>query len=626
MIKMMRKDMYKGAAKKARMRIVLRYGLIAVICILTVVLYVLGTSPLQQSVGVESVNRHHLVGEYSTDGVNWIELRNAIPSGTESVDIRARFAEELPQGANLYLDINNLSVQVSINGKEMADFGREGTYPSFSEAPGMAIIAFENMHLEDDDLIEMHIENPYPTFRPNAIQTQLDTFFFSGYRDVLLLVMREANWLVAMLGLIIIIVGVFTFFRLIIYLKSGYVESRREISVLAAFTFFSWTCGFYVVSEAAYSVLPIFFRSPVLCNVIDIIPQFFLVCASASYFYSVMTDDRLKKIMERVIIGIYSVILISLIIQALGIRDLYRMQLVPAVCGALALAFGAPILIYEYRKHKNKSALFVLLSFVPIILAEIMGFMDELFGIESIGPFSTRIIFCMAVAFTSWLQLLRLANMSKDQAYQTNVLALAQKELNDTRISMMMSQIQPHFLYNALNTIQYQCQIDGEKAAMTVESFAKFLRGNMDSLSQTEPIPLSQEIAHLENYLAIERLRFPDIQYIYKLKASDFHIPALTIQPLVENSIRYGVRAMEEGGTITIESWEDEHNYYARVSDNGVGFDVNQKKKNDGRSHIGMQNIKSRVQSMCGGHVEIESKIGVGTRSTIVIPKGGKKR
>ncbi|MBO4725686.1 MAG: histidine kinase, partial [Firmicutes bacterium] len=246
-------------------------------------------------------------------------------------------------------------------------------------------------------------------------------------------------------------------------------------------------------------------------------------------------------------------------------------------------------------------------------------------GSTGIGPFDNRAIFTTLIIITSWAQFIRLVEMSKYQAHQSAELVLSQEELRDTRISMMMSQIQPHFLYNALNTIQYQCQVDGEQAAKTVESFSKYLRGNMDSLSQTEPIPLSQELKHLENYLAIERLRFPDIQYVYKLKASDFGIPPLTIQPLVENSIRYGVRAMEEGGTITIESWEDEHNYYARVSDNGVGFDLNQK-KNDGRSHVGMQNIKSRVQSMCGGHVEIESKIGAGTRSTIVIPKGGKKR
>ncbi|MBQ7606026.1 MAG: histidine kinase [Firmicutes bacterium] len=601
------------------------YTLMMCIFILTIILDVLsirGSEPIPTGA---DITEHKLVGVYSFDGSTWTDLSEGIVPGAEHVLIRAHFDSPQKDNYDLYLSVNNLGLKASINGKEIAAFGQSGTYPSFSEGPGIAMLPLTDVNVGKDDELELVIDNPYSTYRPYAIGEQLDKLFFSGRVDSVYELFSRMDWIVTLLGLTIFIVGLYTFVTRLIYSKNGYIESRKEKTVLTAFSFFAWVSGYYVFAEGLYTVLPIIIKIPVLCNVIDIIAPFFLVSASALYFYSTLVAERSRKIMWTVTMLINVAVLVCLAMQLLGICDLYRMQIIPAIGGAAAMATGAPLLVYEYKKNDNRSALFVALSFIPICVGEIATAIAMILNDSVIDSVSNRQILCVSVIITSWLQLLRLANLSKYQAYQTTQLASAQAELNDTRISMMMSQIQPHFLYNALNTIQYQCQVDGNKAASTVESFAKFLRGNMDSLSQTEPIPLSKEIQHLENYLAIEKLRFPDIQYVYKLKASDFDIPPLTIQPLVENSIRYGVRSLEDGGTITIESWEDEHNYYARVSDNGVGFDINQK-KNDGRSHVGMQNIKTRVKSMCGGHVEIESKIGVGTRSTIVIPKGGKKR
>lgn len=601
------------------------YTLMMCIFILTIILDVLsirGSEPIPTGA---DITEHKLVGVYSLDGSTWTDLSEGIVPGAEHVLIRAHFDSPQKDNYDLYLSVNNLGLKASINGKEIAAFGQPGTYPSFSEGPGIAMLPLTDVNVGKDDELELVIDNPYSTYRPYAIGEQLDKLFFSGRVDSVYELFSRMDWIVTLLGLTIFIVGLYTFVTRLIYSKNGYIESRKEKTVLIAFSFFAWVSGYYVFAEGLYTVLPIIIKIPVLCNVIDIIAPFFLVSASALYFYSTLIAERSRRIMWTVTMAISAAVLVCLAMQLLGICDLYRMQIIPAIGGVAAMATGAPLLVYEYKKNDNRSALFVALSFIPICVGEIATAIAMILNDSVIDSVSNRQILCVSVIITSWLQLLRLANLSKYQAYQTTQLASAQAELNDTRISMMMSQIQPHFLYNALNTIQYQCQVDGNKAASTVESFAKFLRGNMDSLSQTEPIPLSKEIQHLENYLAIEKLRFPDIQYVYKLKASDFDIPPLTIQPLVENSIRYGVRSLEDGGTITIESWEDEHNYYARVSDNGVGFDINQK-KNDGRSHVGMQNIKTRVKSMCGGHVEIESKIGVGTRSTIVIPKGGKKR
>lgn len=201
------------------------------------------------------------------------------------------------------------------------------------------------------------------------------------------------------------------------------------------------------------------------------------------------------------------------------------------------------------------------------------------------------------------------------------LLAETERELSESRISIMLSQIQPHFLYNALTTIKHLCKKQDPRAEQVVASFAKYLRGNMDSLTNRKPIPFTNELMHLENYLAIERLRFPNIQFVYGIEVSDFLIPALTVQPIVENAIRYGVTQKRGGtGTISISTREDQSAWYVVIEDNGIGFNP-MSVKYDGRSHIGISNTRQRVAAMCGGTLCIESIPGTGTTVKITLPK-----
>ena len=98
----------------------------------------------------------------------------------------------------------------------------------------------------------------------------------------------------------------------------------------------------------------------------------------------------------------------------------------------------------------------------------------------------------------------------------------------------------------------------------------------------------------------------------------DFSIPALTIQPIVENAVKHGILRREEGGTVRVKIYETDSSYFITVKDNGVGFDVTELET---KNHIGLRNIKSRLEAMCGGILHIESIVGVGTKITVEIPK-----
>ena len=183
----------------------------------------------------------------------------------------------------------------------------------------------------------------------------------------------------------------------------------------------------------------------------------------------------------------------------------------------------------------------------------------------------------------------------------------------------MMSQIRPHFIYNTLGSIEHLCISDPLKAKELVHNFAKYLRGNFGELDNPKPILMSQEMEHVHHYVSIENVRFPDMSFTFEMNSDDFHIPALTIQPIVENAIKHGLMKLKKGGTIRVVSYETETDYCVLVEDDGVGFDTNAEV--DGRKHLGLRNIRERLKVMVNGTMEIESTVGVGTKVLVKIPK-----
>ncbi len=193
-----------------------------------------------------------------------------------------------------------------------------------------------------------------------------------------------------------------------------------------------------------------------------------------------------------------------------------------------------------------------------------------------------------------------------------------EKELVHSQISVMLSQIQPHFLYNTLTSIHYLCGKDTKSAQKAIEEFSAYLRANMNALQAVSLIPFAKELEHVQTYLKLEKMRFDEeLQVVYQIAAKDFFLPALTVQPLVENAVKHGLGAKESGGTVTIRTSETATHFLVEIEDDGVGFDVQQ-----APSHIGMDNVRKRLAAMCGGTLRIESEIGKGTKAVITIPKG----
>lgn len=198
-------------------------------------------------------------------------------------------------------------------------------------------------------------------------------------------------------------------------------------------------------------------------------------------------------------------------------------------------------------------------------------------------------------------------------------------KLREQRVSLMLSQIQPHFLYNTLNTITALCRANPKLAEETTIKFSKYLRENMYSMGENDTHPFPQELEHTNIYLDIEKLRFGDrVKVQYDIKSDDFNMPILTLQPIVENAVKHGICKKLEGGTIKISTEKKGRDHIITIADNGIGFEID-KALNDGKPHIGIQNVNERLKSTVKAELEITSLIGIGTTVKIIIPGERKK-
>ncbi|MCQ2537618.1 MAG: histidine kinase [Lachnospiraceae bacterium] len=269
------------------------------------------------------------------------------------------------------------------------------------------------------------------------------------------------------------------------------------------------------------------------------------------------------------------------------------------------------ILLFIYRKRLLLSARIgtILYITLPIIGAVIQAIFD---GVPTLIWFVAIALFILYFTLNTEMQYL----MERQR-----------KELVESKTTIMLSQIQPHFLYNSLTTIAALCEKSPLEAKRATLDFSRYLRCNIDSVNKRIPVPFKQELEHVQTYLNLEKLRFEKrLNIIMDIQVTDFLIPALTIQPIVENAVKHGICNKEGGnGTLILTTLEDEKNYKIIIRDDGQGFDTT-KKPDDGREHIGIENVKHRLYSMIGATMQIESEIGRGTIVTVLVPKEKTKK
>ena len=269
----------------------------------------------------------------------------------------------------------------------------------------------------------------------------------------------------------------------------------------------------------------------------------------------------------------------------------------------------------EYNKILVKAAMTApLLSFVLDVVATAMGWWQG--GETSILVFYVYVLVAFVIVVRIIPQKINEAARAKELEEKQREL---QQELKDRRVSVMMSQIRTHFIFNIMTIISGLCNSDPQKADSALILFARYLRKNIAIMDRDEPIFFNQELQHLEDYVSLEKMRFGEkIKFEKKLEVTDFKLPPLTIQPLVENAIKHGLLTPGKQGTVYLSTKVEDGEIKIIIEDDGIGFETDALKKEDA---VGIRNVRYRVENMVGGTLELSSTVGKGTKAEIRIPQ-----
>ena len=205
---------------------------------------------------------------------------------------------------------------------------------------------------------------------------------------------------------------------------------------------------------------------------------------------------------------------------------------------------------------------------------------------------------------------------------RTEIIADNTYRIEKLRTGLVLSQISPHFIHNSITAIIYYADKDTEKTRSALISFSKYLRKNLDFVNINNMTTIEEEIEHAKIYLSLEELRFgDDLKVDFDLNTESFRLPVLTVQPLVENAVKHGIKNSDKGcGTINVRTEENGGDYIITITDNGAGFDTDSLGSIDS-THTGIRSVRSRLKLFCNGSLTVESSPGKGTVCRITIPR-----
>ena len=193
-----------------------------------------------------------------------------------------------------------------------------------------------------------------------------------------------------------------------------------------------------------------------------------------------------------------------------------------------------------------------------------------------------------------------------------------QREIAHQRASIMVLQMRPHFIYNAMMSIYYLCARDPKKAQQVTMDFTTYLRKNFTAIASEDNVPFIDELEHTRAYLAVEQVQFEDSLFVeYDTPHKNFRLPPLTLQPIVENAVKHGMDPEYAPLHISIKTRETASGSEIVVEDNGPGFAP---VDDESAPHIALANIRQRLEMMCGGKMTIRPREGGGTVVTVTIP------
>lgn len=583
-------------------------GLMALIVLLGVMFAV--TTPDNEKESVPYKTAVDFSGSYYGDDLQVKEISGVddiVSKRHEEIVLTGRFSEEIPDDQFLILSVCDVWIEIEADGKVLAH--NRTQHGAKTNTPGMTFLFIPGSEIPDDTDIKITYNNPYAIdYSLTPIEDSMQSLCY-GEKDVPYISLLQECSTSIVISLAICFLGLFAF------TLAGLLWKKIQLRNLAL-SFLAIVGGIFALTDTVRMYLPLWVENPVHCLLIDEFTMFLLPVAAFLYIRQFFETQRVKYYMNFLVGGALLLGMLAYLFQIVGFMDILISQYYIMMFVYAGIVGVIVSLVYEGFFRKADSPKKLLATLAPLILASVFDSLNIWLAFAP-GKSSLRLGLLITIALQLYFLIVETIRHNKEAAEFEKM----QHELLQMRIAIMVSQIQPHFLYNSLTSIAQMCEKDPPQAKKAIIEFADYMRHNMNSLKDEKPVPFEKELSHLKTYLWLEKMRFgDDLNIVFDIGTTDFLIPSLAVQPLVENAVKHGVGMKEDGGTVKISTAEYEDRFEIVVSDDGVGFDSSVP-KNDGRSHVGMENVHNRLKTMCNATMDIRSAVGEGTTVTIKVPK-----
>ena len=559
-------------------------------------------------------------GEYSFDGgETWQVLTAASDLSAEQGDLllRGHFAEEIFPGGILYLYRDHFGITITINGalnfmsiqSEILTMGEAGkSYLADICGREWTLIEFEN-GLLCTDTIEIRLQKMHDYIEPDAYRNFLNSCYIGPIDTMIVEAYLQPHVTFgAIFGSLLLILAVMMLGATVAAatFRTSMVQSLSKLGFLLLFA------GGYLLLD---TITVSFISETLVFNTYTR-----QICMMLAVYWlglgvrDMLTGPRYR--LARVVMGsslaLNMVLILPSFAGAWAIYSTLPVWAIGQVVFTLVL-LGAVVWEAWRGAEKKRLELYSSLLLMVALLLDIAGVGSSMYSHGT----CTKISFAIAFVFHGFRALKRVL-IDYQGARRAKKL---EKELEESRIAILLSQMQPHFIHNILNVIYYLCGKDPAAAQGAISKFSDHLRNNLEAISQKELIPFRKELDHIHTYLELEQIRFgEELSIVYDIEEDSFLLPVLSIQPLVENAVKHGIAKKRGGGVVTISSQKTETEYRITVSDTGAGFDVDRYME-DGKVHVGLLNVRQRLASRMNATVDVDSTPGSGTTVTVTIPR-----
>jgi two-component system LytT family sensor kinase len=286
--------------------------------------------------------------------------------------------------------------------------------------------------------------------------------------------------------------------------------------------------------------------------------------------------------------------------------------LIPIV---LWLATQFPIKPKNWLKGLLLHAFFLLcLSiFAGLIISLHYHFFEDMApGMEMYKPwqhighflFGDNLFLFNTIIYTILVTNLNIKHFSQIAHQKALIASQLNNQLIESQLQTLKMQINPHFLFNTLNVISVLVmKSEKEQATEMINRLSQFFRNSLDDKDQ-QWVTLRKELQHVEQYLAIEQVRFGDKVTIVKQyddEAMPILVPSMLLQPLIENAMQHGLEEKEDKGQLILACYVQNQQLIIQITDDGVGCDFDDKHFKEG---IGLTNVKARLQQLYGNNYQ----------------------